>query len=153
MAQVSASEAVALSVGKIEISTNNSDWTDVSGYGFQISPSGGARMTGEIYTHDGETGIPTAGKMEPYEFECTGVYTEDGSSPYTTVWDQYTTAGGGDLYVRYSPKAGATGDELFTTDVCVITSCLPPATDPGSGDPKTFSFTVRTASVTKSTIS
>jgi hypothetical protein len=152
MAQVSASEAVAMSVGKIEISTNDSDWTDISGYGFQITPSGGGRMTGEVYTHDGETGIPTAGKMEPYELECTGVYTEDTSAPFATIWTQYIAAGGGALYVRYSPKAGATGDDLFTSGVCVITACLPPATDPGSGDPKTFAFTVRTQSITKTTI-
>jgi len=153
MAQVSASEAVSMAVGKIEISTNDSDWDDISGYGFQVNVSGGARMTGEVYTHDGETGIPTVGKMEPYELECVGLYTEDANSPFDTIWTQQTAAGGGDLYVRYSPDTGTAGDWLFTTGVCVVLACLPPSTDPGSGDPTVFSFTVRTQSVTKTAIS
>jgi hypothetical protein len=153
MAQVDQSEAVSLGgVGKIEVSTNDSDWLNISGYGFTVTPSGGSRMTGEMYTLDGELGIPTVGKREPIEIEFTGLYTEDASAPYTVVWDQYTSAGGGALWVKYSARAGTTGDYQYSTDQCVILACLPPAVDPSSGDPTPFSFTVRTKDVTRATI-
>ena len=150
MAQVSKSEVVALGTGKIEISTNDSDWHNISGYGFTMTAGGGERMTGVAYTLDGTYGIPTSGKAEPVQWTFEGLYTEDTNSPYTIVYTQFSN--GGDLYVRYSPKAGTTGDIRFKTGVCDVLSCLPPSLDPASGDPTMFSFTVRTASITRAAI-
>ena len=150
MTQVDKSEVVSLAIGKIEISSDDSDWVNISGYGFTMTPGGGTRATGVMYTLDGTYGIPTSGKAEPVEWGFTGLYTEDTGGPYQIIYDQFVA--NGDLYVRYSPKAGAAGDWLFKTGVCDILSCLPPGLDPSSGDPTPFDFSVRTASITKAVI-
>ena len=150
MAQVSKSEVVSLAIGKLEISTNDSDWNNISGYGFTMTPSGGGRATGVMYTLDGNYGIPTSGKAEPIQWAFEGLYTEDTDSPYTIVYTQFSD--NGDLYVRYSPKAGATGDYRYKTEVCDVLSCLPPGLDPASGDPTPFAFEVRAANYSRAAI-
>lgn len=150
MAQVDKSEVVSLAIGKIEISTNDSDWNDISGYGFTVTPGGGARSTGVMYTLDGTYGIPTSGKAEPVEWGFSGIYTEDTGGPYDIVYTQFVA--NGDLHVKYSPKAGAAGDWQFKTGVGDVLHCLPPALDPASGDPTPMDFAVRAASITKAAI-
>jgi len=153
MAQVSMSDAVPMSIGKLEISTDGTTYDDVSGYGFTLEVGGGERMQGAMYTLEGDTAIITGGKREPLELTFKGLYTEDENSPFETVWTQYDTDGGGGLYVRWSPKAGDIGDDQFTSDQGIVTACLPPGVDPESGDPTPFAFTLVTPKVTKSAIS
>ena len=61
---------------QVEVSTNGSAWTDISGSSNKVEPSGGERQSGEAYTHDGDVAIITGGKREPIELTLSFVYTE-----------------------------------------------------------------------------
>jgi len=135
---------------KVEISTNGTDWTDISGFGAAVERSGGDRQSGDAYTFDGDTAIIAAGKREPIELNVRTVYTEGGSDPWQAVRTQYENAG--DLYVRWAPKGGSVGDFRFTSDAGVVKNCPEPTGEAGSGDVVLFQFTIRVPKVTKSVV-
>lgn len=138
--------AISAVGGKVEVSTNNSDWTDISGYANQVSFSGYDRQTGETFTFDGDEAIVGFGKLNPTEVEVRAVYTNGATDPFATVWGQHQTAGGGDLYVRWSPEGGdTTGEDIFTSkSPSKCTVILPPDGEAGPGDPVLFAFKVKT---------
>jgi hypothetical protein len=144
MAQTS--DGISAVGGKVEISTNNSDWTDISGYAAGITFSGYDRQSGEAFTFDGDEAIVGFGKLNPTEVEVRCVYTNGSTDPYKTVLGQHQTAGGGALYVRWSPEGGdTTGEDIFTskeTSKCI--GILPPDGEAGPGDPVMFAFKVKT---------
>jgi len=135
---------------KLEISTDGTNWTDISGFSNSIDIGGGGRQTGEAYTFDGDKAIIAIGKREPVEVTVSIVYTEGVTDPFETVYTAYES--GSTLYVRWSPAGGTSGDFQYTTDPGVVASCGYPKGEAGSGDPVLVEFTVKTASVTKSTV-
>jgi hypothetical protein len=137
---------------KLEISTNGSDWTDISGFSNKISPGGQNRMSGEAYTFDGDTAIVGAGKREPVEITVSIVYTEGAAEAFEVVRGQFETAGGGALYVRFSPDGGDVDDFLYTSDAGEITNFNWPEPDAGNADPKLVEFSLKTPKFTKSVI-
>ena len=56
------------------------------------------------------------------------------------------------LYVRWSPAGGSGGDAQYDTGAGEIVSFQYPPADAASGDPIMTSFTVKTASLTRSTV-
>jgi hypothetical protein len=134
----------------IEISTDGSVWTDISGFAGSVSRGGGQRNTGEAYTADGDTAIVKGGKRQPVDVSVIIVYTEETTPPYDTVRAAYEA--GSDMYVRWSPNGGDSGDEQYTTDAGIVTDCPEPVGSVESGDPLVIQFTVRTPKVTKSTV-
>lgn len=142
--------AITFANCKVEISTDGSTWTDISGFATSVSLSGGDRQTGTAFTFDGDTAIVKGGKREPLEVEVNIVYTEGVSDPFETVRAAYEA--GSALYVRWSPKGGASGDFLFTSDAGIVTNPIYPTGEAGSGDPAAVSFTLLTPKVTKSTV-
>ena len=137
---------------KVMVSNNNSDWTDISGTASSVTPSGFARQSGESYTFDGDHAVIGAGKREPIELEVNIVYTELAGEGFALVWAEFDADDGDSLWVRYSPGGGDTGDAAYTSTTGVILTCLPPATEAAPGDPLMTSFTVKCASVDKSTL-
>ena len=135
---------------KVETSTDGAAWTDVSGFGAGIAPSGGARQSGEAYTFDGDTAIIKGGKREPLEITVRAAYTEGGSDPFEVVRAVYEA--GSDFYVRYSPLGGDSSEFLFTSDAGIVTSAPYPSGEAGSGDPTLFEFVLKTPAVTKSAV-
>ncbi len=138
---------------KVEMSTNGTNWTDISGYETAVAVSGGERATGETYTNDGDSPIITAGKRGPVDLTVRYVYTEGASDPFKTALDAYETAGGGDFYARFSPKGGATGDFQFTVDTnnCVIVTPGYPMGEAGAADAVLGEILLRTAKLAQST--
>ena len=140
--------------GKLEISTNNSDWTDISGWAAGISFSGYDRQSGEAFTFDGDTAVVKFGKLNPTECEVKLLYTEETTGGWKLVWGQHITAGGGMLMVRWSPKGGDTTDEYrFTSGSdAKATVILPPDGEAGPGDPVMAAFSVKSAAFTQSAV-
>lgn len=138
--------------GTIEISSNCSDWTDISGWARHIAFSGYDRQTGETFTFDGDNAIIGFGKLNPTEATVRVVYTEVDTDPFGVVWDQHVTACGGSLCVRFNPQGGdTTGEDIFTSgDDSKVVSILPPEMDAAPGDPVMVEFTIRTAAFVKS---
>ncbi len=142
--------AISFAGAKVEVSTDGTTWTDISGFATAVELGGGERQTGTAFTFDGDTAIIRGGKREPLEVTVRVVYTEGASDPAETVRAAYEN--GTDLYIRWSPKGGASGDALFTTDAAVVTTPPYPAGEAGSGDPVVIEFTALTPKVTRSTI-
>lgn len=134
----------------VEISTNGTLWTDISGFGNNVEPDGGDRKLGEAYTFEGDTAIISKGKREPIDVKVRVVYTEGASDPYATVLAAYEN--GTPLYLRWSPKGGGSGENMYTTDPGYVTGAIYPAVDGESEDLIFTEFTLRTAKITKSTV-
>lgn len=133
---------------KIEISTNGSSWTDISGAANTLNATGGARQTGETYTFDGDNAIVTVGKATLMDYAVTFVYTEGGSDGFETirpVWENTT-----DLYLRWSPKGGQTGEFMYTTGPGKVSAFSYPNVDAASANALMSGFTLRAPKPTKS---
>jgi hypothetical protein len=139
---------------KVEMSTNGTTWTDMSGWETAVAVSGGERMTGETYTTDGDTPIITAGKRGPVDLTVRYVYTEVATDPFKVALDAYETAGGGAFYVRYSPKGGAVGDYQYTVDTLNNVLVQPgyPMGEAGSADAILGEIVLKTAKLTRATV-
>ena len=141
--------AMSSVANKVEYSTNGSSWTDISGFANQVTPDPDARMSGSTFTFDGDTGIVTFGKREPFPIRVRIVYTVD-----ATAWEAlrvlHQTAGGGTIYLRWSPEGSDTGDFEFTTPATKISEFNWPTADATSADPILVEFVVGpVASLTK----
>jgi len=138
---------------KLMVSNNNSTWTDISGSANSVNISGFSRQSGETYTFDGDHAIVGRGKREPIEIEVNCVYTEQAWDGWVLAWSEFDADDGDNFWVRWSPAGGVTGNAAYTSTTGVIISCLPPSAEAAPGDPLAASFTVKCASVDKSTLS
>jgi len=136
----------------VEWTNDGTNWTAITGSVSAISLSGFARQSGEAYTGDGDHAIVGRGKREPLEITVDCVYTETATETFVLAWTQFDTDDGGNFWVRYSPGGGDTGDAAYTSTTGVIINCLPPSAEAAPGDPLMCSFTLKCASIDKSTL-
>ncbi len=130
----------------VAVSTNNSDWTDITGVANNIAFSGYDRQSGEAYTFTGDEAIVRFGKLSPTECTVTIVFSETITEGFGVLWGYHVAAGGTTLYVTYIPSGSATtGYQQFTSDAGKITNLLPPEAAAAPGDPLTTAFTFRTS--------
>lgn len=134
----------------VGLSTDNSSWTDVSGYANSVVPGGGERKTGEAFTFDGDTPIIKAGKRGALEFTISGVYTEETNKFYAMAKAAYEA--GSSLYARWSPGGGDSGDYGYTTSAGIVVNQPYPSGSSDNGDPILIEVTLRFATLTQSTI-
>lgn len=134
----------------IEFSTNGSSWVDISGFANEIGPADSARNLGEAYTADGDIAIQTAGKRTPFDIVVRIVFTDQTSTsdPFYTVLTQHQTAGGGAMYLRWSPGGGDSNELQFTTPSSFVSNLQFPGGPVETGEPITVTFTVRVTTVT-----
>jgi hypothetical protein len=141
--------AKARSLFKLEVSNDGVTWTDISGAAAGVTPSGGEQQVGEQNTADGQFPIVTgSAKFNARQLEFNCVYTETAGEPWKFVSARYNSVTP-TVYVRYSPKGGAIGDQRFLVSdnagnafAAPIMNCLPPEGDASSGNPLMFTFTV-----------
>lgn len=146
MAQVTG--ATAAISGKLEISTDGTTYTDISGATTTVAISGGGRTVGETYTLDGDTPLVTVGKSQPLDLTVTCVYTEGGSDVFEVMrvpWES-----GGDIWVRWAPKGGQTGEFVFTAGPGKVSNFNYPPMDATSGNPIMTGFVYHGPRPTKS---
>lgn len=145
-----ATGAVSFRNCKIEMSPDNAVWTNVSGFANSVSIEGGERMVGEFFTFEGDTPILTPGKRGSFDLTTKVVYTEGVSDPYEVFRAAYEA--GTDLYIRWSPKGGAVGQFMFTTDKCIIITPAYPSGAADSPDAIAFEFKLKCLAITKSVV-
>lgn len=135
---------------KVEVSTNGTSWTDVSGSAATVSPDGGDIKVGSQHTAEGgQAVVVTTNKAEPITLTVKALYTEEAGEAWAVVDAVYR---GDDkrLYLRYSPAGGNEGDLRFVTAIngaaaaVPLVSCLPPDVDAAGEDPAMFEFSVIT---------
>lgn len=134
--------ATPQSIAEIEVSTDGTTWQSICGTTASVSFSGGEQMVGEQATQCGDTPVVVAsGKVSAITAEFNIVYTETTNEAFDFVQDVWETAGPKQVYVRYSPGGGDSGDVRFfatnaagSAPVAVpIVSALPPDNDDGGG--------------------
>ena len=131
----------------VKISSNCSDYTDVSGWANSVTVEGGERMSGEAYTFDGDTPVLGFGPRGPVTVTVRCIYDEEtASTPFDDVLASYETDCGGDFCVQWQPR-GAAG-ETYTTVGSKIT--VPPYVSGAKDDatPMQFEFSVLAESIT-----
>lgn len=147
MAQTTAANAKSNFV--VEVSTDGSAWTNISGQSASVTPGGGDQHTGEQNTADGNAPVVTASnKVAAKTIEVNCLYTETSGEAWKVVTARYEGSAK-TIYLRYSPEGGASGDERFTcaddagTAAAVpIVNCQHPEGDASTGDPLMFTFSV-----------
>ncbi len=143
--------AMSMRDAKVELSTNGTVWTDVSGFFSSVEVSGGERDVSEKKTASGDTPIITIGKRAGMDIKVSTVYTEAASEPFEIVNTAYEA--GSALYVRWSPKGGQSGEKQFTSGVGTALNPVYPSGSVENADAILTEFTVRVATIVPSTVS
>ena len=138
--------------GYVGISSTGSSWTDISGHSAKVSPTGGDRQQGKAYTFDGEYPIVKVGKMNERQTRVDIIYTEEAADAWAVARAQFIAAGGGTMYVRWSPGGGDIGDDLYTTDAGFVVDFQYPEIDAEATGPIKTYFVVQHATITPSTL-
>ncbi len=154
MTQAASSLALSMVANAVSTSTSGTAWTDISGYTNSVEQGEVSRASGAVYTYDGDKTIIKAGKLAPLDLKFTFVYTEDTAAvaPFGALLALAQTAGGGTVYVKWSPKGGATGTSQYISDAGIITKLNLPGGKADDANPVVCSFTLQTPYVTKSTV-
>lgn len=148
MAQTTA--ALSAVDADIEVSTNGTVWTNISGSSNSIEPGSQTRMTGTAYTFDGDLAIVTGGKREPLEIAVQILYTEEAGEAFEVIRPLFEADGGTKMYLRYSPKGiGAASRAVYTTSndgatagAVYISELDWPMAEAETADPVAVSFTL-----------
>jgi hypothetical protein len=142
--------AIAQAGFKVEVSTDGSSWTDVSGTAATVAADGGEIKVGNQHTAEGDQAVVvSSNKAEPITLTAKALYTEAVGEAWAVV-DAVYRAADKRIYMRYSPAGGNEGDLRFVTAVggvaaaVPLVSCLPPEMDAGGEDPAMFEFSVMT---------
>lgn len=151
MAQTTTSFSARNSV--IEVSTDGSSWTNISGSTSSVTPGDGSRLVGSAHTFDGDAPLITAGKLDVQESNVNILYTETAGEAYETARAVFASATNNVLYLRSTPLGATTGNYRHTTGKGVISSFPQfPDIDASSGDPMMIEFTVTHPGWTKSAV-
>jgi hypothetical protein len=136
----------------VGISTDGSAWTDVGSHAMQVAPEGGDRRTGEAYVFDDENAIVKVGKLNARQTRVDFVYTENAADAFEVARAQFETAGGGTLYVRWSPSGGGVGDAGYTTDSGFVQDIPYAPVDSEEDGPMQVYFVLQHSTITRSII-
>jgi len=99
---------------KVELSTNNSDWTDVSIDSNMLTVDGFDLETEGTNVFGQGKKLQTTGDFDLGTVTLKALYAESTSA----AWGMANTAfeARSALYIRWSPKGGTTGDYRYTSD-------------------------------------
>lgn len=137
---------------KIEVSVDGgSVWTDISGQTNALTPSGGDREIGTFFDAANDTPTLGAGKRSEIEIAMRVKYGETGGQGFDILESAYENAT--EIMVRWSPRGGASGQRMYTSDAGYVRSHQYPGQEVQSGEPLRSEETIVVSSLTKSTIS
>ncbi|NOK59121.1 MAG: hypothetical protein GFH27_549283n419 [Chloroflexi bacterium AL-W] len=137
--------------GQVEISTDGSTWTDISGSTNKVEPVEQNRQTGDEYTLDGNYALVTSGKTEPVDVKVQIVFTQTAGEAYAVAHAAWLNRD--PIYVRWAPRGNATGNKQYTTTKGVFKSFTWPTPMASEAKPQMVGFTMRTPQITEAAIS
>jgi hypothetical protein len=132
------------------ISTDGTNFTDISGFDNALSVEGGDRQIAKLFTGDADVPIVLGDKRDSLRVTLRAAYTEGASDPFEVYRQAYENMT--PLYVRWHPKSGDSGEFRFTTSAGVAVTAPYPGGEYGSGEVKTFEGTIEVASITKAVV-
>ena len=136
----------------VAISSDGSNFTAIGSHGMKVTPEGGDRRTGEAYVFDSEDPIAKVGKKNPRDTRVDFVYTEQAADAFEVARAQFEAAGGGTLYVRWSPGGGGVGDAGYTSDLGYVSDLHYPDVDSEADGPILTYFVIHHSSLTRGII-
>ena len=136
----------------VAISTDGSTWVPIGSHAMKVTPEGGDRRTGEAYVFDSEDAISKVGKKNARDTRVDFVYTEIAADAFEAARAQFEAAGGGNLYVRWSPNGGGIGDAGYTSDLGNVADLRYPEVDSEEDGPMMLFFVIHHSSLTRSII-
>jgi hypothetical protein len=127
----------------VEVSTNGTSWTNISGTSNMVEPTPQTVDTGSAATLEGKYKIVLSGKYNPQEVTVTILYTETASEAYAILYGQREI---GTIYFRYTP-GGSNGEYRYkaanssgqTTAARIVEFPLPPV-NAGEASPTMVTF-------------
>jgi len=134
----------------VEVSTDGSAWSDISGSSSAVEDMEQERESGEAYTQDGDTAIIQTGKRKPIEPKVKLVYTPTTGEGFELVRAAFEA--GTALYLRVAPAGAATGKARFTSGAGWVTKFTYPPLDTEDGKPIMVGFTMKVPSMTRALI-
>ena len=136
---------------KIEVSVDGgTTWVNISGQTNSLEVGGGDREIGTFFDAANDTPTLGAGKRNALELQTHVKYTETDSEAQGVLASAYENAT--EILYRYSPKGGASGDRLYTSDAGYVQSHPYPGQEVESGDPLRLEFTIMVGKLTKSVV-
>lgn len=136
---------------KIEVSVDGgTTWVNISGQTNSLEVGGGDREIGTFFDAANDTPTLGAGKRNALELQTRVKYTETDSEAQGVLASAYENAT--EILYRYSPKGGASGDRLYTSDAGYVQSHPYPGQEVESGDPLRLEFTIMVGKLTKSVV-
>jgi hypothetical protein len=112
------------------------------------------RRQGESYTFDGENPIVKVGKKQSIQIPLQIIYTEGAGDAYKKLQTQYEAAGGGTIFLQWSPKgADVTGEFQYITSSAFVQAFQYPPVDAEEDGPMLVSANIQCASITQGTYS
>jgi hypothetical protein len=136
----------------VGISTDGSSYTEVGSHAMKVAPEGGDRRVGETWVFDDEDAIVKVGKKNPRQTRVDFFYTEIAADAFEVARGQFESAGGGTIYVRWSPNGGDVGDAGYTTDAGFVQDIPYAPVDSEEDGPILVYFVVQHSSITRSVI-
>lgn len=138
---------VAGAAAQVEMSTNGSSWTDISGFANAVEVDGGERQIGSIFTFDGDTPLLTSGKREALGLKTSIVYTEGGSEAFETYRQAYEN--NTRFYLRWTPAGNTAGKFQFISSAGFAKTPPYPAVKADEAEALLFDAEITVASITK----
>jgi hypothetical protein len=135
----------------VDISSDNSAWTEIDGHGASVAVTTGARNAPEQHTFQDETPVVKGGARAATEVEVRFIYTETSAEPFEVARAIFE-AEGGECYVRYSPLSDDTGNERYSTGKAIMTDFVYPQGDAEGNEIIMGGFTVKAAELTQAEI-
>jgi hypothetical protein len=133
---------------KVEISVDGGAvWTNISGQTNSLTVGGGDREIGTFFDAANDTPTLGAGKRSELTIQLRVKYSEADSEAQGILQAAYENST--ETMVRYSPKGGASGDRLYTSEV---KTPLYPGQEVQSGDPLRHEIDLVVPKLTKSLV-
>lgn len=144
---------------KIEISSNGSSWSDISGKTNNITGVAQSRKFAETNVGSNDNPEITAGQREAVKGQVRILYSEDALHAFELLRAAHED--GGCIYLRYAPRGGAASTKRYasaaadgsTAAPCIITNFLYPDGDKGSAEPVMAGFDFVASSLKSESIS
>jgi len=99
----------------VEVSTNGTTWTNISGSTNKVEPSPQTADSGMAASLEGQYKIVRAGKYNPVDITVTILFTETAAEAYAILNGQKEMAGR-PLYLRYAPGGYDGNYRWYTAD-------------------------------------
>jgi hypothetical protein len=144
----------------VELSTNGTVWTNVSGSAAGLEAPEQVRLADSQHTLDGDAAIVLPGKLDPVEVTCNFVHSEVTSEVADLIRTAFENDGTGVIYFRYTPKGSTTGNFIYTACkdagtalACPVTSFVyPGASEANDAKPILGSFKILVPCFVKSAV-